>query len=88
MDFSALDPRRKRTLYRAQHRGMKEADIFIGAFAEQSLATMPDDQLTRFEALLEEHDADIMDWIMGRKPTPEAYETDVMNLLKNFKLHP
>jgi antitoxin CptB len=88
MDFSALDPRRKRTLYRAQHRGMKEADIFIGAFAEQKLATIPDDQLTRFEALLEEHDADIMDWIMGRKPTPDAYETDVMNLLKNFKLHP
>jgi antitoxin CptB len=88
MDLASLDPRRKRTLYRAQHRGMKEADIFIGAFAEAKIATMEEDQLVRFEALLEELDADIMDWIMGRQPTPTPYQTDVMDLLKNFKLHP
>ncbi len=88
MDLASLDVRRKRTLYRAQHRGMKEADIFIGRFAQEHLATMADDQLDRFEALLEEHDADIMDWIMGRQPTPEPYRTDVMEMLQAFKLHP
>ena len=88
MDLSTLDPRRKRTLYRARHRGMKEADIFIGGFADAHVATMDEGQLDRFEALLEEHDADIMDWIMGKVPTPEAYRTDVMDMLKTFKLHP
>ncbi|HAQ00515.1 MAG TPA: succinate dehydrogenase assembly factor 2, partial [Rhodospirillum rubrum] len=79
---------KRQTLYRAQHRGMKEADIFIGAFAVDRLETMTDDQHDRFEALLEEHDADIMDWIMGRAEPPVAYRTDVMDMLRTFKLHP
>ncbi|GEO82921.1 succinate dehydrogenase assembly factor 2 [Pararhodospirillum oryzae] len=87
-DETPLDLRRKRLIYRSSYRGSKEADLFLGAFARARVPTMPDDQLDRFEALLEEHDPDIMDWILERQPMPEVYRNDVMALLQAFRLTP
>ncbi|HMO31090.1 succinate dehydrogenase assembly factor 2, partial [Enterovirga sp.] len=35
-----LDPRRKRALFRAWHRGMREMDIVMGRFADREMATL------------------------------------------------
>jgi len=80
-----MDYRRKRILFRANHRGMKEADVMLGGFAHAHLATLSDDQVDRFETLLEELDVDIMDWVIGKKPVPEKYDTDVFKMILNFK---
>lgn len=85
-DLAALTDRQKQILYRAQHRGSKEADLFIGAFAKARIAQMSDDQLGRFETLLDEDDLEIMDWVLSRTPTPPKYRNDVMDLLQAFKL--
>lgn len=86
-DSEALEIRRKRLLYLSQHRGMKEADILIGGFAASHLAGMDSEQLDRYERLLEEEDAYILDWLMGRRPIPEDVAgNDAFNLLKQFKL--
>ena len=85
-----LDPhevRRKRLLYLSQHRGMKEADILIGSFAAQHLASMSLPQLERYERLLEEEDADLMDWLMGKYPVADDVKSDVFTLLKQFTLY-
>ena len=44
-----LDPRRKRILYRAWHRGTKEMDLVLGGFADARLAELTDlrDELAR-----------------------------------------
>jgi antitoxin CptB len=84
-----LDPheiRRKRLLYLSQHRGMKEADILIGTFAARHLAGMDLAQLERYERLLDEEDADLMDWLMGKYPVPDDIKSDVFDLLQQFKL--
>lgn len=86
-DAETLEIRRKRLLYLSQHRGMKEADILIGGFAASHLAAMDGEQLDRYERLLAEEDADILDWLMGRRPIPEdVADNDAFNLLKQFKL--
>lgn len=77
-----MDTRRKRLLYVSQHRGMKETDLLLGGFAARRIADLTDQQLDRFEALLEEADNDLMDWITGKKPTPAAHDHDVMALIK------
>lgn len=77
--------RRKRILYRANHRGMKEADVLIGRFAETHLLDLTPDQVDRFESLMEELDLDIMDWIMEREPVPPHHDTDVFAMLKAFQ---
>ncbi len=79
-----LDPRRRRLLFRSQHRGTKETDLMLGGFAAHRLAGLDDGQLDRFEALLEAPDGDLFDWISGRLPAPPPHNHDVMDLLIAF----
>jgi len=78
------DPHRKQLLYRAMHRGFKEADIVIGRFAKENLATMTDAQVAEFEVLLEVPDQELYAWIIGRVPVPANYEGEVMTMLQAF----
>jgi antitoxin CptB len=82
-----LDPRRKKILFRAWHRGMREMDLIMGRFAESSLDRMSEADLDVFEALIEVPDRDLLAWITGREPTPENYHTDVFKALKAFHTH-
>ncbi len=82
-----LDPRRKKILFRAWHRGMREMDLIMGRFAEAGLDTMTDHELDVFELLIEAPDRDLLAWITGREPTPANYDTDVFQALKAFHSH-
>lgn len=82
------DIRLKRLTYRAHHRGFKEADLLLGAFADAHLGELSPAELDQFEVLLEEQDQDIYDWVLGRTPTPEIYDTPVMARLKAFEFFP
>jgi antitoxin CptB len=82
------DPRRKRLLFRAWHRGTREADLILGSFAEQHLAGFDEAQLDRFEALLDVPDWDLFDWITGRAAPPPDRDHDVTRLLLAFRYTP
>ncbi len=77
--------RRKRLLYRSRRRGMREADHLLGGFAKRDLDGLSDEQLDRYERLLENTDMDLLDWITGRAPVPDAFDNDVMVLLRDYK---
>ncbi len=76
--------RRKRLKFRAWHRGMQEADLILGRFANARLADMTADELDQFEALLEEVDQDILDWLMGRAPVPAEADSPLVQELLVF----
>ncbi|NKD76492.1 succinate dehydrogenase assembly factor 2 [Haematospirillum sp. H1815] len=80
-----MDERRRKILYRASHRGMKEADLMIGGFVAARISELDVPQLDRLESLLDELDMDIMDWVIGRKPVPEQHDHDVFHMLAAFK---
>ena len=77
--------RRKRLLFQSTHRGTKEADLVLGGFADRHLATMDQQQLAQFEALLQEPDPDLMIWVGGLEEPPERHRTDLFDLLMDFK---
>jgi antitoxin CptB len=52
-------------VWRAGHRGMKELDLVLGAFARARVPGMDGDALAHFESLLAEADTDLFDWVMG-----------------------
>ncbi len=79
------DIRRKRLLFRSWHRGTKETDLLVGSFAEQHLAAFSEAELDRYEALLDNDDGDLFDWITGRAPAPPECDGDILSLLRNFK---
>ena len=65
---------------------MQEADFILGRFAERHLKTLSAAQLDRFEALLDNPDPDILNWITGAEAVPAAFDTDIFALLKDFKI--
>lgn len=79
------DTRLKKIGFRAWHRGFREADLILGAFADLRLPTMGTAELDSFEALLEQEDHDIYDWIVGRLPTPTEFDNAIMNEIKAFR---
>lgn len=77
-----LETLRKRLVFRAWHRGAKEADLILGHFVERHVAGWGEAEIAWMERLFTEADADILDWVMGRKAVPEAYDTDIMRAMQ------
>ncbi len=84
----SIEFRRKRLSFRSWHRGTREMDLLLGAFADAHLEGLSEHQLARLEALLELADPDLFAWIQGREAVPSAYDNDVMKLMQNFKFRP
>ena len=81
-----LAHRRKRLRFRSWHRGMRDADLLLGGFADAYLESLSERQLDRYEALLEISDADLYDWIVGKAPVPADHDHDVMIMIRSHTL--
>jgi antitoxin CptB len=77
-DTPDLDPRRRRLVFRALHRGTKEADLMIGGFVSRHIATFSDSDLDAIEAILEHWDVDLADWLSGRRPIPPEADSPML----------
>jgi antitoxin CptB len=84
--LDSLDIRRKRLKFRSWHRGTREADLILGRFADRHIPEFTDDQLDRYEALLELSDPDLYNWMTGREPVPAEHDSDIMRLLQTFNV--
>ena len=73
-DTPDLDSRRRRLVFRAQHRGTKETDILIGGFVARHIASLTDADVATLEAVLELWDVDLADWLSGRRPIPPEHD--------------
>ncbi len=82
-----LDVRRRRILFRAWHRGIREMDILMGRFADAEIGTMAEGDLEDFERLIEVPDPDLFRWITGEDAAPSNYDTAVFQRLKAFHTH-
>jgi antitoxin CptB len=81
----AIETRRKRLLYQSGHRGTKESDLLLGAFAAAHLGSFTPAQLDAYEAMLSENDGDLFDWATGRAAPPPEKLSDVLQLLLRFR---
>lgn len=82
---AALQIRRKRLLFRSWHRGTKETDLLLGSFAERHIDSFSEEQLDRYEALLENDDGLLFDWVAGRSAPPPELDGDIMRMLLQFR---
>jgi len=79
-----MDSRRKKLLFRCNHRGMKENDFLLGNFTAKHVNELNDLQLFSLEALLDESDNDIYNWITGKEAVPDTHDHDLMVWLRRF----
>lgn len=80
-----LETKRRKLRFRSLRRGTKESDLVLGGFAASQLGVLNSRQLDRFEALLDENDQDVLAWVMDMKPAPSGFDTDVLEMLRDFR---
>ncbi len=81
---SNLDVRRRKILFRAWHRGIREMDIVLGQFADDQLEKLTDDEMREFETVLEINDRDLLQWVTGEKPVPADIDTPFFRRLSDY----
>jgi antitoxin CptB len=82
---AALDERRRRILFRAWRRGVREMDLIMGGFADAHLPTMNDDELAEFERLLDLPDPQVLAWIVGGEAPPREFMTPLFARLRGLR---
>ena len=76
---------RKRLLWRATHRGIKEMDILVGGYAARHLGTMSESELQHFEILLEIPDQDLLAWATKQEDVPPRYHSAMLTDILAFR---
>ncbi len=80
-----LDPRRRKLLFRSWHRGMREVDLILGAFADARIDALTEAELAQYERLLETPDTMLLSWLTGQRPLDDAPEPDLMRTIVAFR---
>jgi len=80
-----LDARRRRLLFRAWHRGMREVDLITGRFADAHIATLSEAEVDAFERLMDVPEPDLLAWIMGSVPAPAEHDTALFRRMCAFR---
>ena len=81
---SALEIRRRRARFRAEHRGTKEMDWLLGRFAQAMLPQMDDEALEEFERLLSLSDPDLNAWILDPGLVTDTTVAPLISKLRVF----
>ncbi len=74
MTSETPEHRLKRLKMRSGHRGIKEMDMILGAFADKGLSALSSAELDIYETMLAENDHDLYAWFSGRQAPPPEYE--------------
>jgi antitoxin CptB len=82
-----LDNRRRRLIYRAQHRGTYENDLLIGDFVKARIAGMTEAELDDLEQVMEFPDAELADWLTGRQPIPPHADSPMLRSIREAALN-
>lgn len=75
----------KRLRMRSMRRGIKEMDIILIRYSDQSIESMSDAELTLYDALLSENDQDLYQWVTGQVPAPERFAGMIEEISQVFQ---
>jgi succinate dehydrogenase assembly factor 2 len=79
-----LHEKRARLMYQSRKRGMLENGLLLGSFANKYLPDFNEEQLVLYDRLinLPSNDWDIFYWATEKQETPEEFQNQIMDLLK------
>jgi antitoxin CptB len=81
----AADGRRRRLLFRANHRGTRENDLLVGGFVSARLADFSAAEIDELEAIMELPDPVLADWLTGRAPIPAEHDSPLLRAMREAK---
>ena len=87
MDFD-IEYLKKKIIYRSNYRGTKEMDKLLGAFTNQYINQLNNEDLLDLQKLLDVEDEDLYNFYKGLNTNKEFKKNNVNLLFKNFKYKP
>ena len=66
-------------------RGIREMDMILTAWAKANLAALSDAQLDTYDALLNENDQDLYQWVTGQVVPPETFRDMIGQIAQIFQ---
>ena len=77
-----LENKRKRLIFRSEHRGTKEMDLLMGSFAKKYVPDFSPEALNWYDSVLKHNDPDLYNWIIGKEEPPAEISGDLFDRLK------
>jgi antitoxin CptB len=79
------DTRRRRLLWRATHRGIKEMDLLLGGFAKARIAAMSEADLCALDAVIDIPDQEMLSWATSQAEIPPEQDTPLLREILAFR---
>ena len=79
------DIRRKRLLWRATHRGIKEMDLILGGFVTRNLSGFSEAEIAELERIMDIPDQDMLAWATKQTPVPPGLSSDLLIRILAYK---
>ena len=70
--------RRKRLLWRATHRGIKEMDLILGGFVMRNLDAFSEAEIAELERIMEMPDQDMLSWATKQADVPPEHASPLL----------
>ena len=79
------ETRRKRLLWRATHRGIKEMDLILGGFVVKHLNAFSDAEISDLERIMEIPDQDMLSWATRQAEVPAEHASPLLIRILAYK---
>ncbi|MGH1375842.1 MAG: succinate dehydrogenase assembly factor 2 [Alphaproteobacteria bacterium] len=66
-----IENKRRRLIFRSDHRGTKEMDLILGSFARANVPKFTECELVEYDELLCNNDPDLYNWITKKEAPPK-----------------
>ncbi len=76
------DTRLRRLTMRSMRRGIREMYILMSRYSAARLEHLSDSELDLYDALLEENDQDLYQWVSGQVAAPDRYRAMIDDIAK------
>ncbi len=80
----SLNPRQRRALFRAWHRGRREVDLLLGPFADARIDSLTSEEMDQFEALMDVSDDELYAWLTDSAPVAREHDNGLYLVLMRF----
>jgi antitoxin CptB len=74
-----IELRRKRLLWRATHRGIKEMDLILGGFVSRNLEGFSEGEIAELERIMDIPDQDMLTWATRQSAVPPEHASPLLS---------
>ncbi|AGF74553.1 hypothetical protein BAnh1_06740 [Bartonella australis AUST/NH1] len=87
IDKNQLDARRRRLVFRARHRGIREMDLILGQYVDAHIIGMSDEKISELEYIMSFEDRDLLTWVTGEIAAPPEVNSPLFRDIVHYHLH-